>query len=88
MHELDQTQLRLANDRIASRFDTDDFICIETGRRLLERLNLITLEPLVILDLGAGTGRLSAELQSLYPNSHIIALDWSAGMLDQAGKRA
>ncbi len=88
MHELDQTQLRLANDRIAARFDADDFICIESGQRLLERLSLTTLEPRVILDLGAGTGRLTAELQRLYPNASVIALDWSTGMLDIAADRA
>ena len=61
MHEIDQTQLRQANDRIAGRFDADDFICKETGQRLLERLGLITLQPDVILDLGAGTGLLTTE---------------------------
>jgi malonyl-CoA O-methyltransferase len=88
MHELDQIQLRRANDRIATRFDADDFICSESGQRLLERLSLITLKPEVILDLGAGTGRLTAELQRLYPDARIIALDWSPVMLKVAANRA
>lgn len=84
MHEIDQQQLRRANDRIAAEFDAADFFCAETRERLLERLDLITLEPQVILDLGAGTGAVTRELRRRYPDASFIALDWSQVMLDQA----
>jgi len=87
MHEIDQTQLRLANDRIAPDFDATDFFCGETRGRLLERLQLMTIEPEVILDLGAGTGAAAAELQRLYPRALVVSLDWSVTMLQEAGRR-
>ncbi|MBT8423058.1 MAG: methyltransferase domain-containing protein [Gammaproteobacteria bacterium] len=84
MHEIDQQQLRRANDRIAAGFDAADFFCAEVRGRLLERLQLMTLEPGVILDLGAGTGAVTRELQRLYPDAACIALDWSPAMLREA----
>ena len=56
MHELDQTQLRRANDRIAPRYDEADFFCAEVRSRLFERLDFMSLQPDKVLDLGAGTG--------------------------------
>ena len=58
MHALDQPHLRRLTDSIAARFDEQDFFCAEIRARLLERLQLITLQPeqihQVILDrLGA-----------------------------------
>lgn len=84
---IDQAQLRRANDRIAPTFDEADFFCAETRERLLERLQLMTLQPEVILDLGAGTGVATAELRRLYPQALVIALDWSDAMLAVAAQR-
>ena len=84
MHEIDQQQLKRANDRIAATFDATDFFCAEARSRLLERLELVTLEPQVIVDLGAGTGAVSRELQTRYPGAAVIALDWSPRMLSMA----
>ncbi len=88
MHELDQQQLRRLTDRIAPGFDATDFICAETRARLLERLALITLQPQTVVDLGAGTAQTAAELQRIYPDALVIALDHSAAMLAHAGDRA
>jgi len=87
MHEIDQRQLRRDNDRIAAEFDASDFFCAEARGRLLERLQLITLQPEVILDLGAGTGAATIELRQRYPDAMVIALDWSPAMLREAAAR-
>ena len=86
MHELDQQQLRRAYDRLVGSIDQTDFLCRETRERLLERLGLITLDPTVMLDLGAGTGGAANALQQRYPEALLILLDWSEPMLAAAEK--
>jgi len=51
------------------------------GKRLLESLDLIKINPTLILDLGSGTGQDSKTLATRYPNAQIIQLDLSATML-------
>ena len=81
MHALDQPQLRRLSDRIAARFDELDFFCAEIRARLLERLELITLQPERIVELGSGTGSGALALQQIYPQASVVQLDWSAEML-------
>jgi malonyl-CoA O-methyltransferase len=88
MHELDQTLQRRAYDRIAPSYDETDFFNAEIRVRLSERLDLITLEPAVLLNLGSGTGAGSRELQALYPQALVIDLDWSEAMLAAATHEA
>ena len=64
MHELDQIQLRRANERIAPHYDEADFFCAEIRGRLFERLDYMSLQPQTILDLGAGTGAAAIELRN------------------------
>jgi malonyl-CoA O-methyltransferase len=81
MHELDQKLLRRACDQIAPAYDSNDFFCAETRGRLLERLDLVSLTPATILDLGAGTGQAVSPLQERFKDAFIIELDWSGAML-------
>lgn len=58
------------------------------GEELLERLSLLKLQPERILDLGAGTGKLSRDLLKLYPKARIYCIDLSENRLRFAkGKR-
>jgi len=83
MHELDQTLLRHAADRAAASFAANDFFCAEVGARLLERLRLFNLEASAILDLGAGAGGMTDDINRLYPHAMLIEMDWSEAMLQQ-----
>jgi malonyl-CoA O-methyltransferase len=87
MPDLDQSQLRRACDRVASGYDTADFLCAEVRARLFERLELVTLQPTSILDLGSGTGAATDHLQRLYPDTLVVALDRSEAMLATTARR-
>ena len=71
---------RRAFDR-ALCFDSACFVHDETRRRLLERLDLVRLEPRVAVDLGCATGRGALALAQRYPAARVLAVDSSAGML-------
>ncbi|HEX9877628.1 MAG TPA: methyltransferase domain-containing protein [Gammaproteobacteria bacterium] len=71
-------------DRTAASFDGAAVVHREAGRRLLERLELFSLQPKTILDVGAATGALSVELAGRFPSATVIALDTSLVMLREA----
>ena len=54
---------------------------------LLERLDVVRMDPQVVVDLGAGTGHAAIALKRRYPKSHVIAADLAPGMLREAGRR-
>jgi malonyl-CoA O-methyltransferase len=74
---------RRAFDR-AHDFAGACFIHDETRGRLLERLELVRLEPRVIVDLGCATGRAARALAARYPAARVLAIDSSSGMLRAA----
>ncbi len=52
------------------------------GTRLLESLDLIKVNPTIILDLGSGTGHDANQLAMRYPKAKIVQLDLSEPMLN------
>jgi trans-aconitate methyltransferase len=55
---------------------------VSWGKKVLSRVSLRGDERL--LDAGCGTGRLTRDLLEALPNGHVVALDVSQNMLDQA----
>ncbi|MBN9289428.1 MAG: malonyl-[acyl-carrier protein] O-methyltransferase BioC [Gammaproteobacteria bacterium 39-13] len=68
----------------AKTYDQSAFIQKEIGQRLIDRLDLIKAPPQTILDVGAGTGFLTRQLQQKFPQSKIIGLDLAQGMMQFA----
>jgi malonyl-CoA O-methyltransferase len=85
---IDKAQVRAAFERSAADYDKVAVLQHEIGRRLLDRLELIRLAPTTILDIGAGTGRLSAALGRKYGQARVVSLDLSPRMLQLARRRA
>jgi malonyl-CoA O-methyltransferase len=81
VHYLDQHRICQAFQQAAKKFDATDFFHREVGFRLLERLDLIDLDPRQIADIGAGTLRDAAGLTAKFPDSRVAALDFAAEML-------
>jgi malonyl-CoA O-methyltransferase len=78
--------VRRSFDRAGASYDAVAVLQTDVRERLLQRLDVTTLAPQVILDAGAGTGHASHALKRCYPVSHVIALDSAFGMLRAAGR--
>lgn len=78
---LDTNEVRRAFDRAAAHYDAHAVLQREVGDRLRERLDLVTLNPACVLDLGCGTGYGTAQLLARYPASGLCALDLAPAML-------
>ena len=84
LFRLDRTAVRSAFDRASARYESAASLQARVERELLSRLESFQFTPQVVLDLGAGTGRASAQLKRRYPRARVIALDLSLGMLTEA----
>lgn len=84
---LDPRAVRRSFDACAARFDASAAVHAEIRKRLLERLDVVRLEPRVVIDLGAGTGHASRALQDRYSGARIVAMDLSPRMLVQARRQ-
>jgi malonyl-CoA O-methyltransferase len=84
---LDMATVRRAFGRAAATYDSVAVLQAEVRGRLLERLDLVRIDPRVIVDAGAGTGHGSRELQRRYRHSRVLALDIAEGMLREARRQ-
>ncbi|HVA54850.1 MAG TPA: malonyl-ACP O-methyltransferase BioC [Gammaproteobacteria bacterium] len=84
---LDRRQLRAAFERAARSYDAAAVLQCEIGTRLQERLELTTLKPARILDLGCGPGGQLRVLTKRYPAAQVLGADLAMNML-LTGRRA
>jgi malonyl-CoA O-methyltransferase len=75
-------------DRASETFDGAAPVHDESRQRLLQRLELMSVEPRWILDLGCATGRGVSDLAARYGDARVLALDWSVAMLERARERS
>ncbi len=68
-------------DRAAPGYEDNAVLPREVRRRLLERLDYLSIQPEVVVDLGAASGGSSAALAARYSNAAVVAVDLSAGMI-------
>jgi len=87
LHKLEKSRVRQSFDAAAEQYDDVAVLQREIGERILERLELVRLEPDSILDVGSGTGVCSQALGRRYKKSHIISLDLAPRMLQYARQR-
>lgn len=70
--------------RRPERVEASDFLRREVANRMHERLQLVKLAPLRVLDAGCGTGADLPMLHKDYPAAQVLALDASEAMLRAA----
>ena len=81
---LDRPRLRASFDRASESYEAAARLQAEVAAELLTRLDAFDFSPGTVLDLGAGTGRVTRELKRRYPRALVIALDLAPGMLRAA----
>ncbi len=84
---LDKEKARRSFAAAAAAYDAAAVLQHEVGRRMVERLDYIRLEPEVVLDIGCGTGLVTEALLRRYPRARVIALDFALPMLWRARRR-
>jgi malonyl-CoA O-methyltransferase len=84
---LSPAAVRRSFDSAAVTYDAAAIIGAEIRTRLLERLDIVRLQPQVVLDLGAGTGHASKALKHRYRGAEVVALDLAPAMLIEANRR-
>jgi malonyl-CoA O-methyltransferase len=85
---LDREWVRRSFDRASAGYDAVAVLQTEIRTELLERLDLTTLNPRVVVDAGAGTGHASRALARRYPKARVLAIDAAPGMLRTARAQA
>jgi malonyl-CoA O-methyltransferase len=78
---LDKKKVRKSFEQAAITYDASAVLQKEVASRLLERLDYIRLQPKAVLDLGCGTGVITADMLKRYPKADIVALDLALNML-------
>jgi malonyl-CoA O-methyltransferase len=84
---LDTRRVRASRARAAANFDAAAVLQARVREELLGRLEVLRLQPKVVVDLGAGTGQATIALKRRYPSSRVLALDVAPPMLVQARRR-
>src|SRR5262245_14030119 len=84
---LDVRQARRAFERASGAYDRAAVLQTDVRNRLLARLEYVSLEPELIVDVGAGTAHASRELKRSYPGAQVVALDIALGMLREARRQ-
>lgn len=84
---LDQRQVRASFSQAAGTYDRAAVLQARVRDELLGRLDVLRLQPAVVVDLGAGTGQGTIALKRRYPGGRVVAADVAPGMLEQARRR-
>ncbi len=81
---VDRKQVARRFARVASTYPEADFFAREIDRRMLERLDLVSLQPHRIVDLGCSRGASLQQLAQRYPAASLYGLDLVPAMLQAA----
>jgi malonyl-CoA O-methyltransferase len=84
---LDRRRVRAAFGAAAQTYDGAAVLQSKVREELLARLDVVRLQPAVVLDLGCGTGHAASALRRRYRSSRIVAADVAPAMLRQAARR-
>lgn len=83
IYRIDKARARTAFGRAADTYDAAAVVQKLVREEMLGRLDLVKLNPQVILDAGCGTGLASNALQKRYQKSQVVSLDFAYPMLQK-----
>lgn len=84
---VNRAHIRQHFSHAAPSYDDAAILQKTVAERVDERLELTKLTPLVVADIGAGTGLLTVKVMQRYPKAQHFAIDLSTAMLQQARQR-
>jgi len=70
----------------AKNYEKKAFFQAEVADRLLERLDLMSSDPLAVLDAGCSTGYCTRALKDRFPKAEVVGVDIAEEMIRQAKK--
>ncbi len=85
---IDPLAVRRHFARAAATYDAAAVLQREVGARMAERLDVVRLAPVAILDAGCGTGEALSLLAARYPDASRVALDIAMPMIAVARAHA
>ncbi len=83
-YRINKALMRRAFDRAARSYDDNAPLQKEVAERMLQRLDLVKLNPRRVLDIGSATGGSTRLLARRYLRTEVYALDLSLAMLNEA----
>ncbi|MDP3678105.1 MAG: malonyl-ACP O-methyltransferase BioC [Methylotenera sp.] len=83
IYRIDKARARASFGRAAETYDAAAILQKQVRTEMLSRLDLVKLNPKVILDAGCGTGLASHALQKKYEKSQVVSLDFAYPMLQK-----
>lgn len=86
IYRIDKARARASFGRAAETYDAAAILQKQVREEMLSRLDLVKLNPKVILDAGCGTGMASHALQKKYEKSQVVSLDFAYPMLQKTRK--
>lgn len=84
MQTFNRAHIQQHFDHAAVSYDDAAVLQKQVAAHLDERLDLMTINPKVILDIGAGTGILTQKITARYPKAQIFGVDLAYSMLQVA----
>lgn len=87
-YRLDKGRARRDFNGAAHAYEDTAVLQHTVSERLIERLDLIAMQPGRVLDLGSGTGMAARKLAQLYRKPRIIQADFAVNMLSTARRHA
>jgi len=81
VYQIDKSRMRQSFHRAAKQYDAAAILQRQVREEMLSRLDVVKLEPAVILDAGCGTGHGLHALLKQFKQAQGIALDIAEGML-------
>jgi malonyl-CoA O-methyltransferase len=81
---LDSQRIYASFQRLGNKEVQNSVVSKTLGENLLQRLPALSLQPKVIVDLGAGSGVFTSALAQHYPQSLVIAVDYAPAQLHRA----
>ena len=71
------SKVRKNFNNASANYDDHAFLQKEIANRLSEKLNVISIDPKIVIDLGSGTGLLSKKISEIFPNTNLVCVDFA-----------